>query len=220
MSQQQLQLSKPKRIRTWSASQIAETNFKELEMPEEFVNLIGKPAHNFNSIIYGVAKSGKSTFCLKLANALVPHGKVLYVSSEELISKSLQSRLVHVIMVSDRIRFVGVRSVQDIETLVKRLHARFIIVDSAQVCGMSIKDFMRLKLQTFKNRKSWHIILQSDNRGMFKGGQEWVHETDVKIQVADGIAKAEGRFNPDGTMVVIPGKAQQKQSPDLFNTQN
>jgi len=201
--------STPKRIRTWSAKQITERNFKELVLPDNFTKLIGTPSHNFCSIIYGKAKSGKSTFSLHLANALVPYGKVLYVSSEELISKSLQNRLQHVQITSDRIRFVGVRSVTDIERLVRSIHARFIIVDSAQVCSMSVKDFMRLKLEAFKNRKSWHIILQSTNSGQFKGGQEWVHETDVKIQVEDGIARAEGRFNPDGSMIVIPHKSLQ-----------
>jgi adenosyl cobinamide kinase/adenosyl cobinamide phosphate guanylyltransferase len=207
--QTSLPLHKQKRIRTWSAKQIAETKFKELQLPDEFTQLIGTPSHNFCSIIFGKAKSGKSTFSLKLANALVPFGKVLYVSSEEMISKSLQSRIAHVNIDSDRIRFVGVRNVNDMERLVKSIHARFIIVDSAQVCNLSLRDFVRLKLTTFKNRKSWHIILQSTNNGMFKGGQEWVHETDVKIQVADGIARAEGRFNPDGSMIVIPHKSLQ-----------
>ncbi len=206
--------STPKRIRTWSAKQISERNFKELALPDNFTKLIGTPSHNFCSIIYGKAKSGKSTFSLHLANALVPYGKVLYVSSEELISKSLQNRLQHVQITSERIRFVAVRSVSDIERLIRSIHARFIIVDSAQVCGMSVKDFMRLKLDAFKNRKSWHIILQSTNSGMFKGGQEWVHETDVKICLEKGIAIAEGRFNPDGRMEVIKGK---NLTPALFD---
>lgn len=200
---------KLKRIRTWSAKQIIDHSFKELELPEHFTKLIGTPSHNFCSIIYGTAKSGKSTFSLKLANALVTYGKVLYVSSEELISKSLQSRLSHVEINSDRIRFVGVRTVADIERLVRSIHARFIIIDSAQVCSLSVKDFMRLKLEVFRNRKSWHIILQSTHSGQFKGGQEWVHETDVKIKIENGVARAEGRFNPDGSMIVIPHKSLQ-----------
>jgi predicted ATP-dependent serine protease len=216
MSDQQPKLfkEKTKRIRTFSPGQVEEREFKELLISAIFQELLGLPSPNFCSIIHGIAKSGKSSFCLKLAQELAQFGKVLYISSEELISKSLQDRIRMNNIVHPRIRIAPVRSVDDIEHLVKRLHPKFIIIDSVQICGMKFKDFERLKNKVFKNRKSWHLISQTTNSGKMMLSQNWVHETDVKIKVEGGIVTAEGRFRPDGRMILFE---RRKGAPDLFN---
>src|SRR5215212_9522616 len=127
---------KPKRIMTFSPGAVTEKEFKELPIKEPFKKLIGIPSPNFCSIIHGIAKSGKSSFCLQLAQELAEFGKVLYVSSEELISKTLQDRIRMNNIVNPRIRIVGVRNVDEIERLVKSIHPKFIIIDSVQICSM------------------------------------------------------------------------------------
>ncbi len=200
-----------KRIITYSPQTIREKNFKTYPFTGDWEKLIGQPDVRFSSIIHGVAKSGKSTFCLKFAQYCSQWGKVLYVASEELISMSLQQRLETYNIVSPKIRFVGIRSVEGLEHLARNARPRFIIVDSAQILGLGFKDFKRLK-ETFKRMyRSWHIVLQSKANGDFKGGTEWVHETDVKIKVENGIATAQGRFNGEGRMQVFKRNQIQQQ---------
>ena len=202
-----------KRMRTLSPALVMERNFKQLPLSPRFEKLIGIPTPNFNSIIYGKAKSGKSSFALQLAEELAPVGKVLYVSSEELISKTLQDRIKMNNITHERIRFIGVRDVEQIERLITRAHPRFIFIDSVQICGMTFREFERMKNKVFKNRKSWHLISQTTNAGKMILSQSWVHETDIKIEVNNGIAISEGRFRADGHLHVFE-KAKKR---DLFS---
>jgi predicted ATP-dependent serine protease len=195
---------KKKRIRTWSAQMIVEKQFAELELGEGLEGLIGKPSRNFCSIIFGKAKSGKSTFALELADKLSMHGKVLYVASEEMISKTLKDRLVRLKLTEQKnVRYLPLRDISDIERTIRNSHPKFIFIDSVQVCNLKLKEFMHLKNVVFKNRKSWHLISQATNSGKMMLPQGFVHETDVKIQLDNGIAIAEGRFNAQGHLKVL-----------------
>jgi hypothetical protein len=189
---------KKKRIRTFSPQQVLDKEFKSISIPEPWRSLLGEPEVNFSGIIYGRAKGRKSSVALCFAEALSEFGKVLYISSEELISKSLQDRIRMNKIDSNRMRLVGVRSVDDIELCVKRLHPKFIFIDSVQICGMRIRDFIRLKNVVFKNRKSWHLISQTTNGGKMMLAQSWVHATDYYMYMENGTAQATGRFKPSG----------------------
>ncbi len=194
-----------KRIVTRSPAFIREKNFETYGFTGEFYKLLGDPSLNFSTITYGKAKSGKSTFLLKMANMLAENYKkrILYVTAEEGIERTLQKRLEQLDITSSYIRFLSTRSLDDIVTVINGLKPRFIFIDSAQVCGLTYQKFAELKHSQGKKIRSWHVILQSNNVGQFKGGQEWVHEVDVKIQINNGTAVAEGRFNPQGQMQVF-----------------
>lgn len=198
MSTPTLNPTKGKRIRTWSPEQILKRQFKELPMHPEFKKLIGNPEPNFASIIGGPGKQGKSVFALMFAKQLVRYGKVLYVSSEELINLPLQMRIAVARAYNPRIRFAPVRDVEDIETLIHRIKPKFIIIDSIQICGMKLRDFNRLKHKVFKNRKSFHLISQTTNKGKIILSQGWIHAVDVVMKVMNKEVTADSRFNFDG----------------------
>lgn len=192
-----------KRLITYSPKAVREKNFETYPFTGDWAKLIGEPDVRFSSIIYGIAKSGKSTFCLQFAQYLSQFGKVLYVVSEELISKSLQLRISTYNITSPKIRFAATRKVDDLEYMIYYQRPRFVIVDSAQILGLGFKDFERLKTKYKRLKRSYHIVLQSDKSGNFKGGTEWIHETDCRIQLNNGVAYCEGRFNAHGTMRVF-----------------
>ncbi len=208
------QSKKIRRIRTFSPHQIREREFKRLELGERREALLGKPSPNFSSLIYGKANNGKSPFCVQLAERLSHYGKVLYVSSEELISLTLKERLDMNDVKSDKVRFAPVRTVQDIELLVRRIHPRFIIIDSVQICNMTFKDFTHLKNEVFKNRKGWHLVSQTTNSGKMLLPQKWAHEVDAKIQIISGVAHCVSRFKASGRMPVFKSHIPQ----ELFET--
>jgi len=205
---------KPKRIRTWSPLHIREKQFKKMDVNARFQQLIGVPPPNFCSIIYGRANQGKSPFAVQLAQELVRFGRVLYVSSEELISASLQERLELNQINNPNIRFVGMRNVEDIEDKIKRIHPRFIFIDSVQICNMKFDDFTRLKNEVCKNRKGFHLVSQTTSTGKMLLAEKWGHEVDAQIYVEHGIATCISRFKSSGRMVVYEPKNATK---DLFN---
>lgn len=207
---------KVKRIRTFSPAQIKEREFKKLDLGDRWEGLLGTPSPNFNSLIYGRANGGKSPFCVQLAGVLSSFGKVLYVSSEELISLTLKERLILNNVESDRIRFAPVRKVEQIEQLVRRTHPRFIIIDSVQICNMSFKDFTHLKNDAFKNRKGWHLVSQTTNSGKPLLPQKWFHEVDAKIQIIHGVAHCVSRYKSKGRMNVF----EKTSNADLFTQEN
>ncbi len=202
-----------KRIRSISPESILERNFKHIDISERFEKLLGLPPHNFNTITFGKPKNGKSSFSLQFAEELSKFGKVLYVSAEEFISKSLQDRIrLNNIQPNKKMRFIGTRDIEVIERVIDNMHPRSIIIDSVQSCKILLREFERLKLK-YKNRKSWHLVSQTTNSGRPLLAQGWFHDVDVKIEVRNGKAVAEGRFRPDGYMVVF----EKAKKADLFS---
>lgn len=193
-----------KRVLTFSAKTILERSFRELPFEGEWETLIGKPEPNFRAIVHGAPKQGKTTFTMKLALKLSEYGKVLYSVSETGISKSLQSLLQRTGISPDnhRIRFVYCQTVEQLrEKVASQAGYRFIIVDSAQSCGLRVGKFVDLYKEFRK--KSFTIILQSKRNGDFNGPQQWVHEVDCKIMLDKGIAYCEGRYALPGQMDVL-----------------
>jgi hypothetical protein len=55
---------------------------------------MGVPAEGFSAMVYGLPKSGKSTFCLGFAHHLAAHhGNVLYCAVEEGIGYTLKEKI-------------------------------------------------------------------------------------------------------------------------------
>lgn len=196
-----------RKAQTHSIKSILNRTFPKLPFEGDWANLIGQPSPNFDSIIHGKPKAGKSTWCLLFAKMLSQFGKVLYVSAEEKISLSLQQRIIQCgITEKHNIRFHPATDVDDVEEKVaSKAHYKYIIIDSAHSLGLSLKTFMNW--QADYPHKSFHVILQSKRNGEFKGDQQWVHETDCKIMLEAGTAYCIGRFKELGQMHVFGKKA-------------
>lgn len=208
-----------KRVLTFSAKTILNRSFRELPFDGEWEALMGKPEPNFRAIIHGAPKQGKTTFTMQAALELSKYGKVLVSVSETGISKSLQSLLERtgISPDNDRIRFVYCQTVAELEAKVKsRAGYRFIIVDSAQSCGLTVGRF--IKLYKAYPHKSFLVVLQSNRNGNFNGPQRWVHEVDCKIMLDNGIAYCEGRYAPPGQMDVLRLPKRQLAQISLFNS--
>ena len=206
-----------KRVLTYSVKTILEKSYKELPFDGEWEELMGKPEPNFRAIVHGAPKQGKSTFSLKLAKKLSKYGKVLYSVSETGISKSLASAITRMGITekNEKIRFAYLQNTKDLEDKIKsRAGYRFIFVDSGQSCGLGVGEFVRL-YKAYPN-KSFIVVLQSKRNGDFHGPQRWVHEVDCKIMLDSGIAYCEGRYAPEGSMVVLPGKSKRTSQMQLF----
>lgn len=54
-------------MRTWSPEQIQEKTIEVYPFTGDWFKLLGEPDIRFSTLIRGKAKSGKSTYCMKLA---------------------------------------------------------------------------------------------------------------------------------------------------------
>lgn len=184
---------------TYSPKQIAERNIETYPFDGSWNRIFGQPDIRFSTIIQGAAKSGKSTFCAKFAQYVSRYGRVLYISAEERInSLTLQQRLRQCNVTSEKIRFVHVRDLDQVEKLLQKGGYRFVIIDSVQHVKMSVDQWITLRKKFARRKLSWHLVMQ-----MGENITKYKHEVDVLVFVKDGIASVHGRYNKSTSVSVL-----------------
>lgn len=183
--------------RTMSASDLLKQDFGkglDFESNPRYDYMFGSPANNFSMMIHGEPGSGKTSFLLDFALYLTLFGKVIYISSEEYGSKSLQTRFkealrnndeVHVndsddskVIVPSNLEFAkGMTDLEDYD---------FIIVDSVNDMDLDIMSFK--EIHDIYDNKAFILVFQSiKEEGGFRGGKDWVHEVDIAAEIVEGI---------------------------------
>lgn len=197
-------------MRTFSPTELKERTIETYPFEGDWAKVFGDPDIRFSTLIRGEAKSGKSTYCAKFAQYVSRFGRVLYVSAEErLNSKTLQNRLIHCEVTSDKVRFIHEKDFEKIKLVVKNGGYRFVIIDSVQHVALTYDQFEKARRE-FKRRKlSWHLIMQ-----MGENITKWKHEVDVLVEVKNGVAQVHGRYNKADTIRVFKNINQQ---PSLFD---
>lgn len=186
-----------------SSIAVAKQNIPSYEFTDPYSNFIGHPTQNFSAIIYGLPKSGKSNFSIQFSSYLAKHfGKVLYFASEEgLQSRTLIDKIKYNLAENKEIFFSGATELEQIKKDVKSDDYKFIFLDSINRSKITPEQLEELKSEN--KDKAFISILQSTKGGDFKGNQEFAHNCDVVINIADGIASQVGRFNGASQMNVF-----------------
>lgn len=150
---------------------------------QEMYNILGNPEENFILMIYGMPAQGKSTFAVKLTEFLSQNfGRVLYNSSEEKFSLSLQRKFQN-ITINDYVTISRFVNASDLENYLKGdiKKPRFIVIDSVNDMGMKVQDLKRIR--EADKRRGIIFIVQSTKEGGYKGGTEFAHEADIIVRV-------------------------------------
>lgn len=178
-------------MRTWSPASISERNIETYPFTGEWERIFGNPDILFSTLIRGEAKSGKSTFCAKMAQYVSQFGRVLYVTAEERInSKTLQDRIARCGVTSDKVRFAHLRDLGEIEKIIQNGGFRFVFIDSVQHVKMNVNQWTELKIKFRRRKLSWHLVMQ-----MGENITKYKHEVDVLVNVSAGVASISGRYN-------------------------
>ena len=74
----------------------------------------------------------------------------------------------------------------------------FVFIDSVSRANLTIDDLNRLRKDN--PGTAFIFIFHSTKNGQFRGQNQFAHDVDVIIEVKDGIAKANGRFNNGGNI--------------------
>jgi predicted ATP-dependent serine protease len=127
--------------------------------------------------------NGKSTYAVKLADFLSKNfGRVLFNSSEEGLSTSLQNKTKK--LTSNMLDFSFYKTYKELRSYLKKsdtLKPRFVVIDSINNMGMDINDLK--DLIALDNQRAIIYVMQATKSGTFKGENDFAHEADIRIKV-------------------------------------
>jgi hypothetical protein len=177
-----------------TAEEILNQHYEMLPFSGKWKELMGQPAKNFTLMLHGEPGSGKTTFMMMFVKYLSGFGSVLFISSEEFGSPTLQSKIKDYLNpVPENVHFAGSVNNADLSGY------QFIVMDSINDLGLSLDDFKNLKA---KNPDTAFIFLvQHTKNGQFRGSKEWEHEAQIVAEVSEGtITITKNRYGVMGTM--------------------
>jgi len=179
-----------------SSMDFANMKFDSIGLKDKWRELIGDPAPGFTAMVFGKPKMGKSYLCVEFAGYLARnHGKVLYVAREEGLDATLQIKLNDKNVKHENL-FVSDYLPEDLSDY------NFIFLDSVNKLGLSAQDLDALRKSN--PGKSFIFVFQTTKDGNFRGKNEFQHDVDVVIEVAEkGKAIQFGRYNQGGEMSIF-----------------
>jgi hypothetical protein len=161
-------------------------------------DFFGLPSYSFHLAVHGKPGEGKSTFCVQFADYLAKHfGKVVYVSGEEGLSKTVQDKIINNGIDNPYLFFADIKSFDEIKVEIPNEY-HFIFIDSLDTLRI---DAVKLKqLKEFYPQSAFITISQSTKDGQMRGSQEITHDTDIAAKVENGVAvTTKNRFQARGT---------------------
>lgn len=186
-----------------SATQLAHYEYPKYDFDGKWEQFFGNPSINCHYMVFGLPKSGKSTFTMHFAKYLADnHGRVLYVASEEGFSQTLQNKVNTFKLNSDNLAFSNYREFEPIRELAPNFD--FIIIDSVNYIKVTPEEIEQLKAEN--PNASIITIQQATKDGDYKGDTAYAHNADSIVRIQDGIAYQQGRFQEATKMMVFPPK--------------
>jgi glycine/serine hydroxymethyltransferase len=195
-----IKFSRFKRVKTMKYAEIE-------SISQVFKDHFGAVVHNFVMIIWGNSFQGKSNLCMQLVKFLVPHGKVLYLSLEEGLSVTLQTKVRqhlselgeyerNVLFADYHLKFDKLR-----EALRKKRSPKFILIDSLQYFGINYHQYKQLR-EEFPNKA---FIFVSHANGKLPDGKtadRIKYDSDIKVRVDGYVAFIGSRFGGNKPYII------------------
>lgn len=184
-----------------SGSELSNYKFPTYKFDDEWYELIGNPSKNFHAMVFGEPKSGKSIFCMQWAAYLSESfGEVLYIASEEGFGATLKDKVDQWAGGGNQnLKFANFKGYDSIAENCEGMD--FVIIDSINYANIDVEELEELK--RMYPRTAFITILQATKDGNFRGSQEYAHNCDIVIQVANGVAYQKGRFQANSEMSIF-----------------
>lgn len=152
--------------RAYSVDNVLNAKFHTLEFEGQWKDALGCPELSGSWFIYGDIKNGKTSLAMQLAKYLTKFERVLYNSTEEGLSLSMQETYKRFNM-KEVSRRMMLRCDTDINELIKKLEEHkspnIIFIDTIQYMGMIMKDYVKLK-KRFPKKLFIYVSHIADNK--------------------------------------------------------
>lgn len=193
-----------------SSQDLQDYDYPKYKFKGRWKDFMGQPSRNCHYMIFGLPKSGKSTFAMHFAKYLADtFGQVLYVAAEEGFSSTLQNKVKAFGLNSDRIHFSNFRDAQNIKNLLDTGEFDFVFIDSVNYIKISPEEIEEIKAE--HPNLSIITIQQATKDGSYKGDTAYAHNCDSIIVVEGGIATQKGRFQEESRIQVFPESNRQNE---------
>jgi hypothetical protein len=194
-----------------SSADLIDYSYDKYPFTGKWAKFMGEPSIGFHAMVFGVPKSGKSILCTQMAKYLSDNfGNVLYVAAEEGFSMTLQNKLREFGMASENLHYANFREYEQIKTALQNNDFNFVFLDSVNFMKITPEQMRELKQEN--PQTAFITIQQATKDGKFRGSQEYAHDADVIINVANGVATQQGRFcEPSMMRVFKKGTYQEEQ---------
>ena len=165
-----------------SLESLKNKDFKTLAFSGKWKELMGTPEANFCMMVHGKPGEGKSYFTLEFSEYLASNfGMVLFNSSEEGASLSLKNKVTHFTV--DNIYLGDAMNLSSLQHLLTNSSYKFVVIDSVNHMSITPKELR--KLRALHPTKAFICILQATKEGNFKGSNEFEHDVDISIKIAN-----------------------------------
>lgn len=180
----------------YNLRQLREKKYTEIDLGEEFSQIMGKPEARFAAMLYGPSGSGKSVFALRLAAEFARrYGKTLYVSHEEATNKTLQNRIVEFGIDAQRLWVADQWPFEKVLEKTRTNHYRFIVFDSVQYMKLTPAQLKQLFAEFPKRKLSVAMVSFGGAKpGNTTGANALLHACDVKLHFYNGTVTSHGRY--------------------------
>ncbi len=183
-------------MKTIGIFQLGQKKFNVMPFDGVWKSFIGEPEINFSAIVYGPSGNGKTSFCVKFAKYLTNFGKVLYLSHEEGISKTIQVAFNRENMheVNGKIIIAEKATLPElIAYLSKRNSPSIVFLDSLDYMKLTVEQY---KILRSKFPKKAFIIVSwgTFKKPNCKAGEDIEFMSDVKIIVKRYMAYCKSRL--------------------------
>ncbi len=194
--------------RVLALKQLSEKKYNFLDpLPEEIVHSFGRLTGNFIMTVWGESANGKTNFLMQFLKALMPHGKVLYISLEEGFEASMQLTALRNFDVKEhtgKIEFADHEMTADelIKKLKRKKSPRFIVVDSIQYWNIKIDKYKELK-ELFGKKKT--LIFISHAKGKKPDGtvaDKIRYDSAIKARVEGFVCFAASRLGGNNPYII------------------
>lgn len=199
--------------RILSSSALVAREYDGIDLPAPFGKWLGAFEPNSYVFVWGPPGGGKSTLSAAMAWMLAHYGRVLYISAEEGHGKTVADRFARLDATHDNLFVSLYESFQQIVNDLRRLKARFVVIDSVTEIDPSSKEMKSFKSWCKQQGIGMWFIAHAQKTGRsYKGNSNLGHGADVVVKVEKGKASTTKNRNAPNSTVPVPFTAAQMPS--------